>query len=415
MQLEQDLANYFGTDEAIIYSQAFSTIGSVIPAFAKRGDIIVADDGVCFSVQRGLEISRSTIRWFKHNDMADLERVLREIQEMDKKSKKPVTRRFMVVEGIYTNSGDIAPLPQLIELKKKYKYRLVVDESISFCALGKHGRGVTDYFNVPVKDVDIIVGSLANSLGSSGGFCTGATEIVDHQRLSGLAYCFSASLPALLAVAAREALLTLDENSGCNRLPKSDDENVLPVLAQQQAKLNNTTIIPQSSSSSNNNTNNNKQQDILSSLRENSKLLRKLLSAIPQLEVTGSPDSPVLHLRIHESERVRLGLSERESTERDSLRKKVTKTNNVVASFNGDALRFGEWWEEEERLLMEIIDEAQKENLLLTAPRYVVDQELFLPRPSIRMCVSAGHSKKDMEKAASVVKAVAAKVLGKKK
>ncbi|KAJ1565182.1 serine palmitoyltransferase component [Nowakowskiella sp. JEL0078] len=213
MELEQKLALFVGAEAAIIYSQGFSTIASSLPAFAKRGDIIVADDGVSFAIQKGLVASRSIVKYFKHNDMDDLERVLNQIASDDRKQKKKTpTRRFLVVEGIYADYCDIAPLPKLIitvELKKKFKYRLVIEESYSFGVLGKRGAGIADHFSISPKflsDIDMIAVSMCNTLASAGGFVAGSKEVVDHQRLSAQAYTFSASLPAMLAVSAIEAL-----------------------------------------------------------------------------------------------------------------------------------------------------------------------------------------------------------------
>ena len=168
IQLEQDIADFLGTEASIIYSQALSTISSVIPAFCKRGDIIVADRGVNFAIQKGLQISRSTIRWYDHNDMKSLEHVLETIEKERKKRKSPLTRRFIVTEGIFDHDGLMSDLPKLvchsftllwicrahvpqIELKLKYKYRLILDESISFGSVGRTGRGLTELYNVPVR------------------------------------------------------------------------------------------------------------------------------------------------------------------------------------------------------------------------------------------------------------------------
>ncbi|KAK9765895.1 serine palmitoyltransferase component, variant 2 [Basidiobolus ranarum] len=148
--LEKDIANFLGTEDAIVYSQGFSTISSVIPAYAKRGDLIVCDEGANFAIQKGIQISRSNVRYFKHNDMNDLERVLDGILREDLITKRPLTRRFIVVEGLSLNYGDIAPLKKLIEIKHTYKYRIILDESLSFGVLGKRGAGLTDHFNVPV-------------------------------------------------------------------------------------------------------------------------------------------------------------------------------------------------------------------------------------------------------------------------
>ncbi|KAL2916763.1 serine palmitoyltransferase component [Polyrhizophydium stewartii] len=208
MELEHRLAAFVQAEAAILYAQGFSCVTSCIPAFAKRGDIVIVDDGANFAVQKGAQISRSHVRYFRHNDMADLERVLKKVHADF--AKKPLTRRFIIVEGLYANLGDVCPLPKLLELKKRYKYRLIVEESMSFGVLGPRGAGVADFFGVPPKEIDIMVASLGNALAAAGGFCAGSKEIVEHQRLSSQAYTFSASLPAIMAVGALEALRVLE-------------------------------------------------------------------------------------------------------------------------------------------------------------------------------------------------------------
>lgn len=116
VQLERDLASFLGTESAIIYSQGFSTMSAVIPAFSKRGDIIVADRGVNFAIQKGLQISRSTIRWYDHNDLKSLEEVLESVAKETRKKKGPLTRRFIVTEGIFENDGAMVDLPKLVRL-----------------------------------------------------------------------------------------------------------------------------------------------------------------------------------------------------------------------------------------------------------------------------------------------------------
>jgi len=112
MDTERNIAKFLGVPACIIYAQAFSTISSVIPAFSKRGDIIVADKAVNFAIQKGLQISRSTIRWYEHNDMEDLERVLEQVKK--DMARKPLTRRFIVTEGLFENTGDIVDLPAIV-------------------------------------------------------------------------------------------------------------------------------------------------------------------------------------------------------------------------------------------------------------------------------------------------------------
>lgn len=214
LELEEYLAKFMHMEEAVVYSFNFSTIASAIPAYSKRGDIIFVDERVNFAIQKGLDASRSQVKYFKHNDPEHLESLLKEQEIVDKKNPKKAmkTRRCLVVEGIYMNTGEICPLPELIELRKKYKLRIFIDESISFGTLGKTGRGVTEYFDVPITEVDLIVGSMEHALAAVGGFCVGSSFIVEHQRLSGLGYCFSASQPPLLASAAIAALETIEQN-----------------------------------------------------------------------------------------------------------------------------------------------------------------------------------------------------------
>lgn len=159
-----------------------------------------------------------------------MERLLIAQDSIDRKNPKKAAkiRRFIIVEAIYVNTGEMCPLREIIELRKRYKLRLILDESVSFGALGSHGRGLTEHLNINVRkfnffllfyeslvkslfvsqreEVDLICSSLENSVGSIGGFSVGSTFIVDHQRLSGLGYCFSASAPPLLCSAAISVL-----------------------------------------------------------------------------------------------------------------------------------------------------------------------------------------------------------------
>ena len=100
-----------------------------------------------------------------------------------------------------------------IELKLRYKFRLILDETWSFGVLGRTGRGLTEHQNVDATEVDMIIGSLAGPLCAGGGFCAGSEEIVDHQRISAAAYTFSAALPAMLATTASEVLFMLETNA----------------------------------------------------------------------------------------------------------------------------------------------------------------------------------------------------------
>ncbi|KAJ3605016.1 hypothetical protein NHX12_027067 [Muraenolepis orangiensis] len=256
LELESRLAKFMKTEEAIIYSYGFATIASAIPAYAKRGDIVFVDEAACFSIQKGLQASRSVIKYFKHNNMEDLERQLDEQQLEDQKNprKAKVTRRFIVVEGLYMNTADICPLPELVRMKYKYKVRIFLEESLSFGVLGEHGRGVTEHFGVNIDDIDLISANLENAVASIGGFCVGRSFVIDHQRLSGQGYCFSASLPPMLAAAAIEALDIMEEDP-----------------------------------------------DIFTILREKCKSVYNALQGTRGLKLVGVPLSPALHLQLERS------------------------------------------------------------------------------------------------------------------
>ncbi|XP_046870720.1 serine palmitoyltransferase 1 isoform X2 [Hypomesus transpacificus] len=294
LELEDRLAKFMRTEEAIIYSYGFATIASAIPAYSKRGDIVFVDEAACFSIQKGLQASRSFIKYFKHNDMEDLERLLKEQEIEDQKNlrKAKVTRRFVVVEGLYINTADVCPLPELVKLKYKYKVRIFLEESMSFGVLGEHGRGVTEHFGVNIDDIDLISANMENAVASIGGFCCGRSFVIDHQRLSGQGYCFSASLPPMLAAAAIEALNIMEEDPG-----------------------------------------------IFSVLREKCKHVHSALQGTPGLKVVGMSFAPALHLQLERSSGSR-------ETDVETLRKIVDYCLDRQV-----ALTLARYLEKEERFL----------------------------------------------------------------
>ena len=116
-----------------------------------------------------------------------------------------------MTEGVSGHWGDVAPLGELVELKRRYRFRLLLDESFSLGTLGRSGKGALEEFGVERKDVEVASADLANAIATVGGFCVGEVGVVSHQRLSGAGYCFSASQPPYMAVAATEALNILEE------------------------------------------------------------------------------------------------------------------------------------------------------------------------------------------------------------
>lgn len=194
---EKKIAEFLGTEGCILYAQGFATVSSVIPCFMKRGDVIIADNKVNVAIQKGMLLSRASLYWYEHNDMEDLEQVM--IMANKSHRRGPLPRRFIITEGLYENPGDSPDLETIIKLKNKYKYRLVLDESWSLGVLGKTGRGLPEELSLPRSEVEITMGCLTNAFGSAGGFCAGRKPMVEHQRITSLAYTFSATMPTYLA------------------------------------------------------------------------------------------------------------------------------------------------------------------------------------------------------------------------
>lgn len=252
LDCEARIAKFLGTPDSILYSYGLSAMFSAIPCFCKKGDIIVVDEGVHWGIQNGLYLSRSTVVYFKHNDMESLEQTLEKITAKNQQAKK--VRRYIVVEAVYQNSGQIAPLDKIIRLKEKYRFRVLLDESNSFGVLGSSGRGLTEYCGVPIEKIDIVTAAMGHALATEGGFCTGSARVIDHQRLSSSGYVFSASLPPYLASAAITAIDVLEQNPG-----------------------------------------------LTSKLKENVAILWKGLSDMQGLSVASNPESPIVFLRLEKS------------------------------------------------------------------------------------------------------------------
>eukprot|EP00808_Paulinella_micropora_P010568 g68611.t1 len=207
LNLENDLAKFLGTEEAIIYSDSLACVSSVIPAFAQRGEMLMVDDAVHFGIQQGLTLSRANVIYFRHNDMAHLRELLQEVADKDSKNpNKKLRRRFIVTEGVFETEGDMCPLPEVLQLGKDFKFRVLLDDSLGMCALGPTGRGSPEHWGIPVSEVDLYVVSMDHAMATQGGFCAGHNRIIDHQRLNGAGYCFSASAPPYTARVAQVAL-----------------------------------------------------------------------------------------------------------------------------------------------------------------------------------------------------------------
>ena len=204
LALERDLADFFGTEGGIVYSYDLATAPSIIAAFLRRGDLIVHDVALHASLRMGVAQSRADVLEFRHNDLDHLQDLM--IGADDAAPHAPLNRRFVVVEGIYQQSGTLSPLPEIVALADAYCFRVILDESMSLGVLGKTGRGACEHHGVRPDALTLVCGSMSTALGSIGGFAVACAAVTAHQRLSSTGYCFSASLPPFHAVAASKAL-----------------------------------------------------------------------------------------------------------------------------------------------------------------------------------------------------------------
>lgn len=202
VQLEKELAEFEHKDDALCFATGFSVNAGVIAMVVGRGDYIICDDRDHASIVDGRRLSFATQHHYKHNDMEDLERVL---QKLPKEAIK-----LIVVDGVFSMEGDLAKLPEIVELKHKYNCSLMVDEAHGLGVFGKQGRGVCDHFGL-TNEVDLIMGTFSKSLASIGGFIAGDADTINFLRHSCRTYIFSASDTPAATAAALEALHILQE------------------------------------------------------------------------------------------------------------------------------------------------------------------------------------------------------------
>ena len=197
IQLERELAEFVGKDEALVYSTGFTVNSGVVSALTGRNDYILGDDRDHASIVDGRRLAFSTFYHYKHKDMADLEAQL--------KRCRPEAIKLIVTDGLFSMEGDLAKLPEIVELKKKYNASIMVDEAHGLGVFGRNGRGTCDHFGV-TDDVDLIMGTFSKSLASIGGFIAADSDTINWLRHNSRTYIFSASNTPAATAAAREAL-----------------------------------------------------------------------------------------------------------------------------------------------------------------------------------------------------------------
>jgi len=196
-RLERKLADFMKKEAALVFSTGFQTNLGVISSLVGREDVVVIDKWDHASIVDGARLSLGEVKRFKHNDLSDLERILKECR-----GYKGV---LIVVDGVFSMEGDIVDLPGIVEMAKKYKARVMVDDAHAIGVLGENGRGTAEYFGLE-DEVDLVMGTFSKSFASLGGFIAGERSVIEYIKHHARALIFSASMPPS-AIAAVEAAL----------------------------------------------------------------------------------------------------------------------------------------------------------------------------------------------------------------
>jgi len=195
--LEQQLAEFLGREASVVFNSGYLANVGVVPALAREDDLVVIDRHAHACIQDGFHLCRANKARFAHNDSADLDRKLREYRDAQ--------GRLVVVEGVYSMSGEICPLPDIVKSCRSHQACLMVDDAHGFCTLGSAGRGTPTHFGLE-SDVDLLMGTFNKGLGSLGGFVAGDEALIGYLRRRPPTLLFTAAITPPQAAAAIAAL-----------------------------------------------------------------------------------------------------------------------------------------------------------------------------------------------------------------
>ena len=195
--LEEELADFTGKEAALVFSTGYQTNLGAIAATVGRGDTVFLDKYGHACLQDGARLSFGQTERFRHEDYEHLEKLLR--------ATDPDRGKLVVVDGVYSMEGDIANLPDLVPLVKKYDAALLVDDAHSLGVLGPNGEGTAAHWGL-TDEIDLITGTFSKSLGSIGGFVSGDDIVIDYLRNTARTQIFSASMPPSAVATVRAAL-----------------------------------------------------------------------------------------------------------------------------------------------------------------------------------------------------------------
>jgi len=202
IELEEKLAAFYQKADCVVFSTGYSANLGAISSLLHRGDWAITDKFDHASIVDGCLMSYATTKRFVHNDMRSLEHVLR--------SAPPDAGKLIVVDGVFSVEGDLAPLDQMVPLARKYGARLMVDEAHAVGVMGEHGRGTAEHFGVE-PEVDLIMGTFSKTFASIGGYVLGDTEVMTFIRHQARTVLFSAAIPPAATATVLETLRILQE------------------------------------------------------------------------------------------------------------------------------------------------------------------------------------------------------------
>ncbi len=236
-ELEETIADFKKAEAAITYSSGYATNLSVISTLAGRGDWVISDKLNHASIVDGCLMSGAEFRRFRHNDMEDLERRLQQAPAD--------VSKLVIADAVFSMDGDVIDLPRMVELCRKYKAWLMIDEAHSVGVLGETGRGIEEHFGL-WGAIDIKMGTLSKTIPSVGGYVAGSKELITYLRHASRAYIFSAALPPAQAAAANEAFkVILDEPWRIEKLRKNAEQFISGLKnAGFDTMLTTTAIVP---------------------------------------------------------------------------------------------------------------------------------------------------------------------------
>jgi 8-amino-7-oxononanoate synthase len=203
--LEKKLAAFKRKEAALLFATGYQMNVGVVSCLVKKGDYAIVDKLDHASILDGVRLSDGEMVRFKHNDLADLERVISKLPEE--------AGKLIIVDGVFSMEGDICPLPEIVKIGKKYGARIIVDDAHATGIIGKTGRGTCEYFGLENGEVDLIVGTCSKTFATVGGFVVGDEEIIHYIRHNARSQIFSASMPPACIASITKAIELIENDT----------------------------------------------------------------------------------------------------------------------------------------------------------------------------------------------------------